>query len=213
MFGDFLFKRISWLKIQHIWIFILVMHIFLQKGPVFVQLALVPDRPLAMIWATDDRLLWNHIKSHGCNKWTTKGCYGRCSDTRPERWRSTYWTVFNYPIFISSVITSTHDDIITWKHFRVTVLLCGEFTGSLVNYPHKGQWRGALMFFIICAWTNGWVNNRDAGYMRRHRANNDVTEMVVNLCSKSPSVENSYLAIEHSYHDAYCWPGLLTKMV
>ena len=31
---------------------------------------------------------------------------------------------------------------------------------SLVNSPRKGQWRGALMFFFICAWANGWVNHR-----------------------------------------------------
>ena len=35
--------------------------------------------------------------------------------------------------------------------FRVTGPLCGEFTGrSRVNSPHKGQWRGALMFSLIC---------------------------------------------------------------
>ena len=32
--------------------------------------------------------------------------------------------------------------------------------------PHKGQWRGAFMFSLICAWTNGWSNNRDAGDLR-----------------------------------------------
>ena len=31
---------------------------------------------------------------------------------------------------------------------------------SPVNSPHKGQRRGALMFSLICAWINGWVNNR-----------------------------------------------------
>ena len=39
---------------------------------------------------------------------------------------------------------------------------------STVNSPHKGQWRGALMFSLICAWINGWVNNREAGDLRRH---------------------------------------------
>ena len=39
-----------------------------------------------------------------------------------------------------------------------------------VNSPHQGQWRGALMFSFICAWTNGSVNNRDAGDLRRHNA-------------------------------------------
>ena len=46
---------------------------------------------------------------------------------------------------------------------------------SPVNSPHKGQWRGALMFSLICAWINGWVNNREAGDLRRHYAHYDVT--------------------------------------
>ena len=44
-----------------------------------------------------------------------------------------------------------------------------------VNSPHKGQWRGALVCSVICAWINGWVINRDAGDLRRHRAHYDVT--------------------------------------
>ena len=55
--------------------------------------------------------------------------------------------------------------------FRVTGPSCGEFTG------HKGQWRGALMFSLICAWINGWVNNREAGDLLRHRAHDDVNVM------------------------------------
>ena len=43
------------------------------------------------------------------------------------------------------------------------------------NYPHKGQWRGASIFSLICAWINGWVNNGEAGDLRRHRAHYDVT--------------------------------------
>ena len=46
-----------------------------------------------------------------------------------------------------------------------------------VNSPHTDQWRGALMLSLICAWTNGWVNNQDASDMRRHRAHYDVTVM------------------------------------
>ena len=40
---------------------------------------------------------------------------------------------------------------------------------SPVNSPHKDQWLGALMFSLICAWINSWVNNPDAGDLRRHR--------------------------------------------
>ena len=52
----------------------------------------------------------------------------------------------------------------------------GTFSASL-NSPHKCQWRGALRFSLICAWTNGWVNNRETGDLRRHRAHNDVIVM------------------------------------
>ena len=37
---------------------------------------------------------------------------------------------------------------------------------SPVNSPHKVQWRGALMFSLICPWTNGWVNHRCASVLR-----------------------------------------------
>ena len=39
-----------------------------------------------------------------------------------------------------------------------------------VNSPHKGQWRGALMFSLICARINGCVDNGEAGDFIRHRA-------------------------------------------
>ena len=41
-----------------------------------------------------------------------------------------------------------------------------------------GQWRGTLMFSLTCAWINGWVNNHEAGDLRRHRAHYDVIVMV-----------------------------------
>ena len=43
--------------------------------------------------------------------------------------------------------------------------------------PHKGQWRGALIFSLACAWINGSVNNGEAGYLRRHRAHYEVKVM------------------------------------
>ena len=47
-----------------------------------------------------------------------------------------------------------------------------------VNSPHKGQWRGALMFSLFCVWINGWVNNREAGDLRRHHGHYDVNVMI-----------------------------------
>ena len=48
-----------------------------------------------------------------------------------------------------------------------------------VNSPHRGQWRGALMFSLICVWINDCVNNREAGDLRRYRAHYDVIVMSV----------------------------------
>ena len=62
-----------------------------------------------------------------------------------------------------------HDDVIKWKHFpRYWPFVLG---------IHRGQWRGALMFSLICAWINAWVNNLEAGDLRRYRVHYHVTVM------------------------------------
>ena len=50
-----------------------------------------------------------------------------------------------------------------------------EIQRSPVDPSHKDQCRRAMMFPLICAWTNGWANSRDAGDLRRHRGHYDVT--------------------------------------
>ena len=71
-------------------------------------------------------------------------------------------------IFLELMMTSSNGNI-----FRVTGPLCGEFTGH--------RWIPLTMASdaeLWCfAWINGWVNNRDAGVLRRHRAHYDVTVM------------------------------------
>ena len=73
---------------------------------------------------------------------------------------------------------SWHDDVIKWKHFPHYWTFVRGIHRSPVNSPHKGQWRGALMFSLVCVSINGWVNNRDAGDLRRYRAHYDVTLMI-----------------------------------
>ena len=63
--------------------------------------------------------------------------------------------------------STNHDDVIKWKHFPRYWPFVRGIHRSPVNYPHKGQWRGASMFSLICAWINGWVNYREAGDLRR----------------------------------------------
>ena len=76
--------------------------------------------------------------------------------------------------------TFLHYDVIKWKHFPRYWLFVRGIHRSPVNFPHKFQWRGASMFSLICSWLNGWVNNREAGDLRRHRAHYDV--VVMNSC-------------------------------
>ena len=70
-----------------------------------------------------------------------------------------------------------HDDVIKWKHFPRYCPFVRGIHRSPVNSPLKGQWRGALMFSLICARINGCVNNREAGDLRRYRAHYDVIVM------------------------------------
>ena len=53
--------------------------------------------------------------------------------------------------------------------------MCAENSPVTGEFPAQSQWRWALMFSLICAWMNGSVNNREAGDLRRYRANYDVT--------------------------------------
>ena len=68
-----------------------------------------------------------------------------------------------------------------WRHqmetFSALLVICEGNSPSPVNSPHKGQWRGALMFTLICARIKAWVNYREAGDLRRNRAHYDVTVM------------------------------------
>ena len=72
---------------------------------------------------------------------------------------------------------STHDDVIKWKHFPRYWTFVRGIHRSPVNSSHKGQWRGALMFSLIWARINGWVNKGEAGELRRYCPHYDVNVM------------------------------------
>ena len=63
------------------------------------------------------------------------------------------------------------------KTFFALLAFCAG--NSPVNYPHRGQWRGALMFSLICAWINSWVNNHEHVDLRRNSALYDVIVMPI----------------------------------
>ena len=132
-----------------------------------------------------------------------------------------------------------NDDVIQWKHFpRYWPFVRGNHRSPVIS-PHKGQWRGDLIF-LICAWINGWVNNHETGDLRRHRTLYGVTVMTqafrtclwhsfcytsddVSIClwqfitekPKSPMrVCNNLMQRSRSYrmesvHDFYLWEYVL----
>ena len=95
---------------------------------------------------------------------TVRGMYFACPSEHPPHAGTHFINIF-------------HDDVIKWKHFPRCWPFVREILRSPVNSPHKCQWRGALMFSLTCAWINGWVNYREAGDLRRHRAHYGVTVM------------------------------------
>ena len=69
--------------------------------------------------------------------------------------------------------------IIKWKHFFALLTPWAGHSPGTSEFPTQrwlgALWLGDLLFSFICAWTNGWINNRDAEDFSRHRAHLDVT--------------------------------------
>ena len=95
-----------------------------------------------------------------------------------ETWLTDMVTKSNWTIFhIIGPLWGDHDDVIKWKHFPRNWPFVRKIHRSPVNFPHKGQWRGALMFSLIYVWINDWANNREAGDLRRQHGHYDVIVM------------------------------------
>ena len=97
--------------------------------------------------------------------WQEELCFSRISPSQIKE-------ILRHYTHFNDMMTSSNGNI-----FRVTGPLCGGIHRRPVNSPHKGQWRGALMFSLIYVWINGWINNHEAGDLRRHRAHYDVIVM------------------------------------
>ena len=94
-----------------------------------------------------------------------------------------------------------HDDVIKWKHFPLYWPFVRGIHRSPVNSLHKGQWHGALMYCLICAWINGWVNSREAGDLRRIPAYYDVNVMII---------PNRIMSFICSYSSGLLWQSYIS---
>ena len=107
-----------------------------------------------------------------------------CPIYTPATPRNPWWC---WVIYMYLYTVNLHDDVIKWNHFPRYWPFVWRIHRSPVNSPHKGQWRGAVMFSLIWAWINGWVNNREAGDLRHYRAHYDAMaqcdSVVVFVCA------------------------------
>ena len=114
-----------------------------------------------------------------------------------------------------------HDDVIKGEHFPCYCIFVQGIHQSLENSSHKGQWPEALMFSLICAWINGWVNNREAGSFRRHHDHYDITIMTVVILFKPAKCRGSLIqnqcspvALKNwqtSRHLCWQWPSHIRR--
>ena len=85
--------------------------------------------------------------------------------------------------------TLTHDDVIKWKYFPLYWPFVRGIHRSSVNSAHKGQWRGALMYPLIClntllskqSW--GWWFETPSRSLWRHR-NETLLEQKVSMANR-----------------------------
>ena len=106
-----------------------------------------------------------------------------------------------------------HDDVIKWNHYWPFVRGIQRWP---VSSPHKGQWCGALMFSLICVWTNRWANTRDAGDLWRAHAHYDVIVMnisanfnVMSTCLQVYDCWATYACLYLFNHHAHHNPTLI----
>ena len=99
-----------------------------------------------------------------------------------------------------------HDDVIKWRYFPRNWPFVRGIPWSPVNSPHKGQWRGAFMLSLICTRINGWVNNREAGDLRRYPAHYDVNVMCHHRRHMLSKRVPGQLPFKSWKHLAHYWP-------
>ena len=74
----------------------------------------------------------------------------------------------------------------SWWRYQMEAIsallaLCAGNSPVTGEFPTLKPVTRSFDVFFICAWTNDWVNNRDASDLRRHRAHYDVTVIYIIL--------------------------------
>ena len=124
-----------------------------------------------------------------------------------------YYSGIDFGLYAVPYSSPFHDDVIKWKHLPRYWPFVRGIHRSPVDSPHKGQWRGAWMFSVICTSINDWANNRDAGDLKRHSVHYDFTAMrqtysIGFLCSEIPGNMNCFVLFEPQWNYHQKLPGI-----
>ena len=155
-------------------------NIFRVSGPLWGEFTGHLWIPLTK--ATDAELWCFSLICAWINRWVTNGDAG---DFRRHRahYDATVMIEEMIQIYYNFDKVRWSGDKTWWRHqmetFCALLAICAGTSPVPVNSPLKGQWRGTLMFPLICSWINDWVNNHEAGDLRRHRGHYDVNVMRV----------------------------------
>ena len=132
--------------------------VYMGIGPILSQLIVGPvGEPRCFLWSNNEtdttrQTVWfDSLLHHVIHHWYRNVqsiipklvCYVRWNYGRKQIWLNVHqWTG----------TWLDHDDVIKWKHSPRYWPFVRGIHRSPVNSPHKGQWRGALVFSLICAW-------------------------------------------------------------
>ena len=93
----------------------------------------------------------------------------------PFAWQIYQWrSEAQRPVIRGGLSSYYHDDVIKWKDFPRHWPFVRINYRSPVNPPTKASDAELWCFHWSLPWINGWVNNHEAGDLRRHRAHYDV---------------------------------------
>ena len=158
----------SW---RHLWDMLIHLSIIIKLSIFIVNPVKIKSKKSEK-WKNHCILVW-YIHQHppGFLQWQ----YVKRTVLVPKK--QSYKKVEHGTLWVWLLIWCFHDDVMKWKHFPCYWPFVRGIHRSPLKPPHKGQWRGALVFSLICTRINGWVNNGEAGDLKRYRAHYDVTVM------------------------------------
>ena len=130
------------------------------------------------MWACTDHFLVNKI------------CTTTLTQFRTNQSKAVFENGFEWGINVIQCSGNLVTGATLWRHQMALLVLCEGNPPVTSEFPSQGPVTRSFDIFLICVWTNGWANNRDAPYLRRHRAHYDVTVMILGFLHQAEHVES-----------------------